>query len=336
MASSRTVQQPFRTRRVPFPQCTFTPVLGASARNNAAFRSSSSTTHLPTTSKPQTTLQFNFYAQSQPSLRSYSENAYSSTSSAASSPKTTVPLTTAATTTTIYMPHQPLAVIEAHLKQLDGKACQKPTFQRWTADEDELLAKAVKDLGTKNWNKISDTYFSPSSSSPSSRSTSTQVSSKIVSEAITITVAEGSRMSPSRLRSPRSCQIHWKFLHPNAFSSSSYQIGAWSAEELELFQRLVNPLPTPESPNNWKEISRVLGTRSAIQCHSQFKTVMHTGTKGKWTEDEVNKLLDARELFGADWQKVAKHVGTRAPGQVRQKWNQFSEDVLKRLQAKRK
>ncbi|KAG0221006.1 hypothetical protein BGX31_010306 [Mortierella sp. GBA43] len=200
----------------------------------------------------------------------------------------------------IYMSHQP---IEARIKQLDEKAQQKPTFQRWSLEEDELLAKAVKEHGTNNWKDISDAYFS---AVPADQSETLQ------------------------RRSPRSCKIRWKFLHPDALSTSHHS-GPWSPEETELFQELVNP----QGPNNWEEISRAIGTRSAIQCHSQFKTVMHTGTKGKWTVDEINRLLEARELYGADWQKVSKHVGTRAPGQVRQKWNQFSDDVLRRLEAKR-
>ncbi|KAG0350183.1 DNA binding transcription coactivator transcription factor, partial [Gamsiella multidivaricata] len=247
----------------------------------------------------------------------------------------------------IYMPHQPIAVIEARLKELETKAKQKPTFQRWTAKEDEQLVRAVREFGLSNWSEISDVYFSST---------------------------ERSR------RSARSCQIRWKFLHPDSSSplspflaaaaatttattaaeaaeaavestesaelgigsgsglglgSGAYRTGPWSPEEVELLQELVNPNPTAEAPNDWNEISRAIGTRSALQCHSQFRTVLHSGTKGKWTVEEVNRLLEARELFGGDWQKVAKHVGTRAPGQVRQKWNQFSEDVLRRLQARR-
>ncbi|KAF9961710.1 hypothetical protein BGZ72_002271 [Mortierella alpina] len=183
------------------------------------------------------------------------------------------------------MSHQPIAAIEARMKDLDTKTAEKPTFQRWTPQEDALLEKAVQDLGVGSWSEISD--------------------------------------------------IRYKFLYPDDTSSARFKTGPWSADELELFQELVNPSASAECPNDWHEISKALGTRSAIQCHSQFKTVMHSGTKGKWTEDEVNRLLEARELFGGDWQQVAKHVGTRAPGQVRQKWNQFSEDVLRRLQARR-
>ncbi|CAO3575001.1 unnamed protein product [Mortierella alpina] len=206
----------------------------------------------------------------------------------------------------IYMSHQPIAAIEARMKDLDTKAAEKPTFQRWTPQEDAVLERAVQELGVNNWSEISDMYFTRSASDT----------------------------APTR-RSPRSCQIRYKFLHPDDASCTRFRTGPWSADELELFQELVNPSASAECPNDWHEISKALGTRSAYQCHSQFKTVMHSGVKGKWTEEEVNRLLEARELFGADWQQVAKHVGTRAPGQVRQKWNQFSEDVLRRLQARR-
>ncbi|KAG0261647.1 DNA binding transcription coactivator transcription factor [Mortierella polycephala] len=211
----------------------------------------------------------------------------------------------------VFMPHQPIAIIEAKMKEHDTRTKQKPTFQRWTPKEDQLLTKAVGDLGY-SWSEISDAYFSSDVSAGS---------------------APVSPISIGR-RSPRSCQIRWKFLHPDE-STSSYNTGPWSPEELELFQELVNPSPTDDNSNHWEEISRAIGTRSAIQCHSQFRSVMHSGTKGKWTVEEVNRLLEAHELYGGDWQKVSEHVSTRAPGQVRQKWNQFSEDVLRRLEARR-
>ncbi|KAF9092986.1 DNA binding transcription coactivator transcription factor [Mortierella sp. AD031] len=199
----------------------------------------------------------------------------------------------------IYMPHQPVAAIESRLKELEASASQKPTFQRWTPQEDTRLGQAVRDLGTNRWN-----------------------------------IQPG--ITAKTRRSPRSCQIRWKFLHSASSShGDGYNAGPWSAEEVELFQELVDPNPTPESPNNWDAISQAIGTRSPIQCSSQFASVMHTGTKGKWTVDEINLLLEAHELYGRDWQKVSRHVGTRAPPQVRQKWNQFSEDVLRRLNARR-
>ncbi|KAG0042357.1 Transcription factor myb3r-5 [Gryganskiella cystojenkinii] len=219
----------------------------------------------------------------------------------------------------IYMPHQPIEVLQSKLQELESGGAntnikdgsvkkKKPTFQRWTPEEDERLRKAVEEFGSQGrWTEISDLYF-------------LEISDTI----------EGATMTA---RSPRSCQIRWNFLQPE----SGFRQGPWSAEELDLFQELVQPTPQEgDAPvNDWEAISRAMGTRSPIQCHSQFKTVMHSGTKGKWTVEEVNKLLKARELFGNDWQKVAKHVGTRAPGQVRQKWNQFSDDVLLRLQARR-
>ncbi|GJJ78808.1 hypothetical protein EMPS_11167 [Entomortierella parvispora] len=233
------------------------------------------------------------------------------------------------------MPHQPISVLEAKLQELETKSAssiagvkKRPTFQRWTPEEDKQLLKAVDEFGNEgHWTEISDLYFLEGSSSSNSQ-TGQGIQKKTTS------------------RSPRSCHLRWKFLQ----SESGFRQGPWSAEELELFQELVHTAPRPSDEsflntegeeetsavlNDWDAISEAIGTRSPAQCYSQFKTVMHSGHKGKWTVDEVNKLLEARELYGGDWQKVSKHVGTRAPGQVRQKWNQFSEDVLRRLEARR-
>ncbi|KAG0330999.1 Myblike DNAbinding domain-containing protein [Podila horticola] len=198
----------------------------------------------------------------------------------------------------IYMPHQPLETIKAKLVEYDTRSTQKPTFQRWTYQEDRLLAEAVRRLGDR-WAEISETYFMP----------------------------------------PIQVQADDTIDHSTGSSSSSesvgYRQGAWSEDEIELFRELVNPDTRP-GVNDWEAISQAMGTRSAIQCHSQFKTVLHSGTKGKWTLEEIGMLKEAVELYGREWQAVSKHVGTRAPGQVRQKWNQLSDKAVERLEARSK
>lgn len=245
----------------------------------------------------------------------------------------------------IFMPHQPLETIEAKLAEYDKRSTQKPTFQRWTVAEDKLLVEAVRKLGDR-WTEISEAYFMPPVPANDASKRSSPPSSSRTHETTIITTTGTFKTR----RSPRSCQIRWKFLnadmagnefgHPALGSSSSlegagYRQGAWSEEEIELFRELVNPDTAPGT-NDWEAISEAMGTRSAIQCHSQFKTVLHSGTKGKWTIEEINKLKEAVELYGRDWQAVSKHVGTRAPGQVRQKCNQLSDKVVDRLEARSK
>ncbi|KAF9321300.1 Myblike DNAbinding domain-containing protein [Podila horticola] len=203
----------------------------------------------------------------------------------------------------IYMPHQPLETIEAKLAEYDTRSTQKPTFQRWTYQEDKQLAEAVRRLGDR-WAEISETYFMPP----------VQVQ------------ADDTGNDFNRDHSPGSS---------SSSESAGYRQGAWSEDEIELFRELVNPDTRPGA-NDWEAISQAMGTRSAIQCHSQFKTVLHSGTKGKWTLEEIGMLKEAVELYGREWQAVSKHVGTRAPGQVRQKWNQLSDKAVERLEARSK
>ncbi|KAF9428926.1 Myblike DNAbinding domain-containing protein [Podila epigama] len=281
----------------------------------------------------------------------------------------------------IYMPHQPVHVIEAKLKAMEQITQPKPTFQRWTPQEDQLLAQAVRKLGTKNWKKISESFFSPESKIAAIDAGTRDGGSNDNLAARDMNIGTDRTHSPLTTimtrRSPRSCQIRWKFLnadicnmelgggvdsamlpsspgssslpssslpsssatstkdsesqsslsnvgHEPAIGSGGYRQGAWTDEEIELFRELVNLDRTIKGANNWEAISQAMGTRSAIQCHSQFKTVMHSGTKGKWTSQEIDKLREAVALYGRDWQAVSHHVGTRAPDQVRQKSNQMS------------
>jgi SHAQKYF class myb-like DNA-binding protein len=33
---------------------------------------------------------------------------------------------------------------------------------------------------------------------------------------------------------------------------------------------------------------------------------------GKWTDEEHNRFLEALQLYGKNWNKVHKHIGTRS------------------------
>lgn len=38
---------------------------------------------------------------------------------------------------------------------------------------------------------------------------------------------------------------------------------------------------------------------------------------GRWTDEEHDKFLEALQIFGKNWNKVHKHVGTRSSAQTR-------------------
>ncbi|KAG0071640.1 hypothetical protein BGZ92_004236 [Podila epicladia] len=220
----------------------------------------------------------------------------------------------------IYIPHQPLETIEAKIAEYDARSSQKPTFQRWTPKEDKLLAEAVRKLGDR-WAEISETYFMPPVPVPDADNTNFGSSPSGTHESTTTTSKQ--REVPDRARYAGRSSLE---------GGGGYKQGAWSVDEIELFRELVNPDTSLAGANDWEAISQAMGTRSAIQCHSQFKTVLHAGTKGKWTLAEISKLKEAVDVYGRDWQAVSKHVGTRAPGQVRQKWNQLSDKAVERLE----
>ena len=51
---------------------------------------------------------------------------------------------------------------------------------------------------------------------------------------------------------------------------------------------------------------------------------------GRWTDEEHGKFLEALQLFGKNWNKVHKHVGTRSSAQTRSHAQKYFNKLLKK------
>ncbi|KAF9122087.1 hypothetical protein BG015_005658 [Linnemannia schmuckeri] len=156
-------------------------------------------------------------------------------------------------------------------------------------------------------------------------------------------IANGTVNGKSLGRTATSCKRRWAIINP----SSERLHGFWSKEELERLEKAVrSQLPTPESvaaetkadstvvlnklglPLNgdhmatvdWDKVSKVVETRSGVQCRSHAYKTLASGTEGRWADFETERLIKGIDEYGHDWHKVAAAVGTRSAFQARQKY----------------
>jgi SHAQKYF class myb-like DNA-binding protein len=55
-------------------------------------------------------------------------------------------------------------------------------------------------------------------------------------------------------------------------------------------------------------------------------------SNGRWTDEEHDHFIDALRLFGKNWNKVHRYVGTRTSAQTRSHAQKYFNKLLKRMQ----
>lgn len=90
----------------------------------------------------------------------------------------------------------------------------------------------------------------------------------------------------------------------------------WSKEEDQRLKTLAERFKY----QNWKEIAKSLGNRSAIQCCSRFKRIRPGIIKGVWTETEDRLLLNLVNKFGKNWSLLSRYMPSRTGKQIRERF----------------
>jgi hypothetical protein len=119
------------------------------------------------------------------------------------------------------------------------------------------------------------------------------------------------------------CSQHWyKVLDPTLVK------GFWSpAEDAKLLQMKTDPL----AEYSWKDISKVIETRSQKQCRERWtNTVNPKLKKGRFSEEEDDLLLNLWRKYGSRWSIIADHLEGRTQTKIRDRFktmrrNNFSD-----------
>ncbi|EOA29895.1 hypothetical protein CARUB_v10012991mg [Capsella rubella] len=128
-------------------------------------------------------------------------------------------------------------------------------------------------------------------------------------------------------RAGTQCSNRWKkSLRPT-------RKGRWSLEE----DKRVKVAVTLFGSQNWHKISQFVPGRTATQCRERWVNCLEPKVnRGKWTEEEDEKLKEAIGKHGYSWSKVASHLACRTDNQCLRRWKTlYPHQVVLLQQARR-
>ena len=97
----------------------------------------------------------------------------------------------------------------------------------------------------------------------------------------------------------------------------------WTKEENELLLNIVKKV----GPRKWKEISRIIKTKTGKQCRDHYVNCLDPKINNSlWTEEEEKILLLKYEEIGPHWSKIQKYL----PGRTNLMVKNYINNVLKR------
>ncbi|KAM5145478.1 snRNA-activating protein complex subunit 4 [Mantella aurantiaca] len=94
--------------------------------------------------------------------------------------------------------------------------------------------------------------------------------------------------------------------------------GHWSKEEDEMLLKAV----AKHGEKDWYKIRKEVPGRNDIQCRERYLKALHKDVKkGKWSEEEKDKLLELTVKYGiGHWAKVSRELPHRTSSQCLSKW----------------
>lgn len=89
--------------------------------------------------------------------------------------------------------------------------------------------------------------------------------------------------------------------------------------------QLVSESSSDKFKNAWVEIAEVLPNRKVQACHYVCKRKFNPNNyKGRWSQEEVDTLVEHVERDGREWEKIGKILGRTALN-VRDKYKELGE-----------
>ena len=95
------------------------------------------------------------------------------------------------------------------------------------------------------------------------------------------------------------------------------KINKWSTEE---DQKLLNLIKSSRKLN-WKDMASNFPQKNYVQCYNRYQRIGRKFSKGSWTLEEDENLLQSFNKFGRRWNLLAKDIGNqRTSKQIRDRY----------------
>jgi hypothetical protein len=175
---------------------------------------------------------------------------------------------------------------------------KRPTYSKWTIDEDNMLRTAISIHGTSKWSLVASMVKGRTAMQCSTR----------WQGALNTSIHKG-KWEPEEDRILIAAVGKWKADHP--LRSPSYRNFDDKDEQAETVP--------------WGLIATTLPRRrTGIQCQARWSEALDpTIRKGKWTPEEDDMLRKGVNEHGQCWIKVASKVHGRTQRQIRTRWMQI-------------
>lgn len=70
----------------------------------------------------------------------------------------------------------------------------------------------------------------------------------------------------------------------------------------------------------WEEISKHFPNKTGLQCFSRFNRIRPGLSRGKWTKEEDDKIIELVRLYGRAWSIIARMFQSRNGKQIRDRY----------------
>jgi nuclear transport factor 2 (NTF2) superfamily protein len=173
---------------------------------------------------------------------------------------------------------------------------KRPTYSKWSADEDDMLRTAIAIHGTSKWSLVASMVKGRTAMQCSTR----------WQGALNTTIHKG-KWEAEEDRILVTAVEKWREEHPP-------QSPGYDSDDDEQAETIP-----------WGMIATMLPRRrTGIQCQARWSEALDpTVRKGKWTPEEDEMLFKGVAEHGQCWIKVASRVRGRTQRQIRTRWMQI-------------
>lgn len=116
-------------------------------------------------------------------------------------------------------------------------------------------------------------------------------------------------------------------LLPSGFPPNAGCAGGKSKFTAEEDIRLKQLVESTEGPVSWKEISRMMVTRTPRQCRERYKNYLRDELKHEnWTEKEDQLIMQFYNQYGKKWNIIARYLPGRTSNSIRNRWKYLEKN----------